>query len=349
MFDCNLAGGGRRTRFVLAAAFAVGCAGTPTEAPARSERAPGLAEQAPAEPIRSGYHGPKKTIAVAKFDANGRFRAVYGGWDVGGGLSAQLATELSKSPRFVTIERPDLGFVLREQELAAENLTSGPTAPPTGELLGAQLLVRGSVTEFDDSTSGGGIGIGHVFTRGIGGSISPGLRRGHVAIDLRVVDTTTGRIVAAESFTKKLTRVAVSARVSRRGTHVGGNGFKKTALGSAARDTIQQAVVYLERTLEQVPWQATVAQVRGERVYVNAGQRANLHVGDRLSVYRVADSILDPFTREVIGLEEERIGSVHIDRVALRYSTATFDGTWAPRVGDTLRFEQRSVATASHP
>ena len=30
------------------------------------------------------YNGPKKTVAVAKFDATGSFLAKYGGWDVGG-------------------------------------------------------------------------------------------------------------------------------------------------------------------------------------------------------------------------------------------------------------------------
>ena len=39
------------------------------------------------------YSGPKKTIAVAKFDANGAFIGQYGSYDVGGGLAAMMVNE----------------------------------------------------------------------------------------------------------------------------------------------------------------------------------------------------------------------------------------------------------------
>ena len=68
--------------------------------------------------------GPRKRISVAKFDAAGAFVTVYGSWDIGGGLAAQLTTALVNSGRFTVVERPDLQVVLREQELAKLNVTS---------------------------------------------------------------------------------------------------------------------------------------------------------------------------------------------------------------------------------
>ena len=45
-------------------------------------------------PAASQQTGPKKRIAVAKFDTIGSFSAEYGTWDIGGGLAAQLTTAL---------------------------------------------------------------------------------------------------------------------------------------------------------------------------------------------------------------------------------------------------------------
>ena len=59
--------------------------------------------------------GPKKTIAVARFDGHGNFTSHYGGWDtVGGGLAAMLITELTQSGRFIVVDPADMDAVLRE-------------------------------------------------------------------------------------------------------------------------------------------------------------------------------------------------------------------------------------------
>src|ERR1700687_3967300 len=110
--------------------------------------------------------GPRKRISVAKFDANGAFVTVYGGWDIGGGLAAQLTTALVESGRFIVVERPDLQVVLREQELAQLNVTSKGSAPQAGNVLGTQLIVRGSVTEFEQTSGSSGM---HIGVSGAGG------------------------------------------------------------------------------------------------------------------------------------------------------------------------------------
>jgi hypothetical protein len=46
------------------------------------------ASHALAQPAPAQQTGPKKRIAVAKFDTIGSFSAEYGRWDIGGGLAA---------------------------------------------------------------------------------------------------------------------------------------------------------------------------------------------------------------------------------------------------------------------
>jgi len=60
-----------------------------------------------AAPSANTYYGAKKSIAAVKFDANGAFLNSYGGWDVGGGLSAIMVSELKNTGAFRVVNRSD--------------------------------------------------------------------------------------------------------------------------------------------------------------------------------------------------------------------------------------------------
>jgi curli biogenesis system outer membrane secretion channel CsgG len=287
------------------------------------------------ETTYSPYHGPKKTIAVTKFDAHGAFVAKYGSWDIGGGLSAMLVTELVKTKRFIVVDRADLDAVLREQQMAVDQLATA-SVPKVGQLLGAQLLVRGSVTEFDEEESGGGFSIGGGTSKLLG-SIAPQWRNGHVTIDLRLIDTTTGRILQSHTADANIKAIGVALEVAHKNISLGGDGFDKTPLGKATRAAINDSVGFVVHEMDDVPWQALVAKVKGNKIYINAGQNASVRLGDVLGIYRVVDTVTDPVSKEVLGVEEQQIGQVQIIKVAPRYSTAQFGGKHRPKVGDILR------------
>jgi curli biogenesis system outer membrane secretion channel CsgG len=325
------AGGACRLALAAAALIAVACA-SPAPAPLPPAGVPAAARPAAA-------HGPKKTVAVARFDAHGAFLARYGSYDLGGGLAAQLASELERSGRFVVVERAELGSVLREQELALSGLSAPQTSPRAGQLVGAQLLVRGSVTEFSESDSGSGFRVGGPISSGFGSALGTRSRKGHVSIDLRVIDTTSGRLVTTHTVDRELRATSLALEgVTRSGTTVGYDGFERSPLGKATREAIAEAVRALGAELAAVPWNAQVAKVSGGRVYVNAGADANLAEGASLGVYRVVDRVLDPTTGELLGLEEQRIGTLTIGNVHPRYATGTYAGSQRPRVGDLLRY-----------
>jgi curli biogenesis system outer membrane secretion channel CsgG len=80
----------------------------PIESRAQGAGDDGVITQMPAEPgVLTGkvpaVKGPKRVVAVARFDAVGSFTAVYGNWDVGGGLEAMLITALMESGRFIVV------------------------------------------------------------------------------------------------------------------------------------------------------------------------------------------------------------------------------------------------------
>ena len=164
--------------------------------------------------VYAKYTGPKKRVAVSQFSAKGDFVAQYGGYDIGGGLAAQLMTELVKTGRFVVVERTDLSSVLREQKLGATKLTNSETAAKLGQLTGAQLLVRGAVTEFSPRSEGGGINLGGGFGT-LGGLLGVSSETAHVGIDLRLIDTTTGEIVKATNAVGEADSYALSADIAK--------------------------------------------------------------------------------------------------------------------------------------
>jgi curli biogenesis system outer membrane secretion channel CsgG len=311
----------------LVCAVTIACASTPSE---------------PIQPVsqRSVARTPKKTIAVARFDANGAFLSRYGGSSLGGGLAAQMATELEQSGRFIVVERAELGGVLQEQELALAGLTGAPTSARAGQLIGAQLLVRASVTEFSESDGGGGFSVGGPISGSFGSVLGTRTRRGKIAIDVRVIDTTSGRVVASHRVAREIKRTSLSVQGTGHGTSLGYDAFERTPLGTATREAITEAVSRIGAELDDVPWNAQVAKVRADQVYVSAGINANLRGGDRLHVYRVMDRVVDPRTLEVLGVDERRIGTVTLASVNGRYSVGTYTGTLQPQVGDIVRYER---------
>jgi len=145
------------------------------------------------------YNGPKARIAVARFDNKTADSYDWYSPSIGDGMADMLTTALVNSGRYIVLERDSLDTVLGEQDLGASGRIREDTAAAIGEIEGAELLVVAAVTEFDGNTGGrsgsiGGGKIGRVF-----GAISGGSRSAHMAIDLRVVDARTSRILAATS------------------------------------------------------------------------------------------------------------------------------------------------------
>jgi len=201
------------------------------------------------EAQQESYDGPKARVAVNRFtDKTGK-----GWWTgaIGDGMADMLATALFHSNRYIVLERQTLGDVLKEQDLATAGRIKKGTEAPTGEIEGAELLITGAVTEFEGAQSGVGGGIGGIGgTAGrILGGIAGGIKNAHMAIDVRVVDTKTSRIVAATSVEGKATDFALGGALAGAGAGgaLGGalGGWSKTPTEKALRLCIQEAVKFI--------------------------------------------------------------------------------------------------------
>ena len=159
----------------------------------------------------------KPSIGVADFSNDSAAGWWYGG--AGRDLSGMLANELASTEKFRIVERSKLEPVLAEQDLAAAGRVSKSSAAKIGKLTGAKYLVMGTVSAYQENASGGGGGLNfHGFS--VGGKKNDA----YIAVDLRVVDTTTGEV----DFTR-----TVEARSTSYGIH--GSGYVGGLSGGLAK------------------------------------------------------------------------------------------------------------------
>lgn len=289
--------------------------------------------------------GIKARVAVARFGANDRFVQAYGGWDIGGGLAAQLVTELINSNQVILVERAILSQVLREQELAVSNLVTKETSTRVGDLLGVDYLLVGEVTEFEQKAVGAG---GHAgLFKGMLTKASVEYSAAHVGIDFRVIDTATGEIIHAQRVVGRAWERAAAVDITPGAVAFGGDAFHKTPLGKATRKVINEALSVtlgvINNKLQSYDWLGKIIHQNGTLLYINAGSLAGLKVGDMLSAFSIQKVLVDPETNQTIGMIENRLGDMTVVSVSDKFSTAELKkGTAAPPPnGSVVRYSSK--------
>lgn len=271
--------------------------------------------------------GPKRAVVVDKFESNTQFDAAYGNWDVGGGLAAMLATALAQSGQFVVLERASLPRVLFEQELKASGSANPETGPKLGQVGAAQFVVVGAVTEFGIQDKGGSFNIG------VGGAVKGNPlssllggkhQEGAVAIDMRVIDTSTTQVVQAVKVKEPISQTSFNASVDYKQMNMGGDKFDNTPLGEAARHAIDKAVMEIIATAAREPWHALLVDFDGKEAVINAGRNAGVKPGDRFNVERILQRLTDPATGEVLSVRRARLGTLEVTNVEDKVSFASF-------------------------
>lgn len=229
---------------VIASSLLAGCpAGPGTTTNVRESSGRSMAE-AQAE----AYNGPRARIAVARFENKSADSRDWYSPQIGDGMADMLTTSLVNSGRYIVLERQNVDTVLGEQDLGASGRVRADTAAAIGEMEGAELLVVAAVTEFDNNAGGTRAG-GGGFGGGILGAIAGGSRSAHMAIDLRVVDARTSRILAATSVEGEARDFNVGGALAGYTGSVGLGGalstWKNTPREKALRQVIDAAVDYV--------------------------------------------------------------------------------------------------------
>jgi len=283
--------------------------------------------------------GQKIRIAVMPFKLHHIHQWWTWDWDVGGGIADMLITDLVNTGKFSVVERERLEEILQEQHLGVEGVTSAATAAKIGRVLGVQLFVFGSVTEFNIERK--------IYSLPIVGKVVDGKAR--CALQARLVNVETSEIMAAMEGSGRKSQTGVKFGEmwgDLEGLTFDTGDFRAHQLGQATEKAVQDLVAQIEEksaglkpvfvpevAVSEAPaapapgvavpeaalqGEGLVAYVKDKSVTmvtINMGRNRGVLPGNIFELYKITDEIRDPVTGKVIKKEREKIGEIVIYEV----------------------------------
>ena len=243
----------------------------------------------------------KRKIGIGRFTNETRYGAgvflglvqTDDGYDrIGKQASDILISELTKSQKFILLERTDLN------KLKAESKLMGLSPEDFSKnLVGVDALILGSVSEFgrkDESDVG-------FFGRSR-------KQVAHAKVNIRLVDPRTGYVFfsedgAADATTENLTTFGVGRRAE----------FDSTLNDKALSGAIANLIDKIVNKLSDKPWTTGVLRVVDEKVFISGGKRQGLRVGDILKTMVPGETIKSPQTGFDIQLPHTKVGEIEVE------------------------------------
>jgi len=193
----------------------------------------------------------RPAVALLDFDY-ASLNSWWGNQDIGKGIADLVVDGLVEDGSYRVIERKRLDAILAEQNFSNSD-RADPSAAKTaqiGKALGVRYLIVGSITKFGmeqkgTSISGGGWGYG-----GFGvGDVGTKKGKATVAVTARMIDTTTGEIMASAKGegTSSRSGLMLGGAVPHAGGSIafGSSEYRETVLGEATEAAVKQVIAKL--------------------------------------------------------------------------------------------------------
>ncbi len=253
------------------------------------------------------------SIMVSKFDNRSNWS---GNWNLADTFGAVLTDSLQQTGKFIVLGEKDM----RQESMAEQDLgttgriAGGKKMPKIGHMTPAQILVKGEITHFQHSTTGG---LGGFKIKGF--KLGAGTDKAEINAVIYAVDSTTGQVVASKKVVGEASRTGLDVGFSDRDWAADLGGFKKTNVGKAVEKAVDEAVEFISLQIENIPWEGSIILVSGEKIYINRGEREGVSVGQTFVVGR-SEELRDPDTGELLDISMEKIGKIRIDTVKEKIS-----------------------------
>jgi curli biogenesis system outer membrane secretion channel CsgG len=284
-------------RSLLALAIGAALAGCATQSPpSRQVEAPQSLEAQRAAQAQLAAQAPAKPMLKRKI-ALGRVtnESVYGHSllrdrnddPLGKQVTDMLSKALTESGAFIVLERPDIGRIKDEAALTGAKL----------ELVGVDALVVGSVTEFGRKV------VGET------GFLSDSKKQiAFAKMDVRLVDSTTGQVFKA---------VSGSGEASTQTASVAGFGSQASYDGTlgdtALRNAVSEIVNKMSNELLSRPWQTSILQRQGDRIFISGGKSQGLKPGMTLAVETRGERVKSPQTGFTVTLPGQEVAKIKVE------------------------------------
>lgn len=226
------------------------------------------------------YKGPKLRIGIASFQNESPVDIL----GVEGAAADIFEKTFQDTDRFVVVPHQNLDSIMSEQSFSNYS-TADISAAKIGQALGLNAIVMGIVTAYYEHESGEDYFV-----------YSDKRQISKATINYRIVDADSGTQIMADSSV---------GLYERKGGGVPRPSEKRSYDDSdlrdgALRDSLVKAMEKILIKLSAREWSGRVASTKGATVYLNAGRKTGLKVGDILLVY-------DPGTATVAGKVKGKI------------------------------------------
>lgn len=257
----------------------------------------------------------------------------------------KLMHELNKSGRFILIERKDINSILRELEFQSSKYVPKTAGEKVGDVLGAQIIVTGSIGFNDDSIEywaaklkewvleDQDMRVKLANSQGRDRGATENLRRQYSIKRMKDERDALDESPPPRSLYMRLYEVGTGRVVD-----------SVYVQGRTEKDLIHKAVRKLEGSMEKMAWRGKIADVSGDVAYINAGRDMGLAAGDEFQVFSIGKEIKDPDIGNVIGHEEQNIGSVKIESVQDKVSKSKImKGAGQIKKGDIVEYKSTAI------
>lgn len=175
----------------------------------------------------------KPRIAIVDF----QIKDEQGQKALGVAMSDLLIDALVETRRYLVVERSALQTIRQEQIMALSGQVDAATGAEVGKLIGAEYLVVGMVSKFEEKALGGGLGsiVGGTALGGVGAYTS------ELGITVRIINATTGEIVASEKINQKESSRGLTTVTTATGGSAGGGLYRSKSMQTAIEKAIVKA------------------------------------------------------------------------------------------------------------
>ncbi|MDD5229328.1 MAG: flagellar assembly protein T N-terminal domain-containing protein [Methylococcales bacterium] len=258
--------------------------------------------------------------------------------DLDNGIPREINNLLMESSQFIGINATNIAIYPRPDLAPETQERSDYQAPKVVQLAnkaGAQFVLSGVIRDLeiasDEYMQGSGIAaLVNSWGRHLSGKRNIGIdvyvhdgMSGALLLQRRYVDKSEGDVMIPASYT------------------VGSDGFRTTETGKKITEIINKASVDIQQALNCYPFATRIADIKGNKIFIDAGAQEKLNIGDQLIVYGTAsDGLHLEGGSSFVTSDKQPVSVLTIQSITPRYAIGSIEGSSSKlgiKIGDWVR------------
>ena len=218
--------------------------------------------------------GLKRKVAILDFENNTSYKEEK----IGEAVAKKLSDKLEATQRVVTLDKTVVSEMLNREGFKFESFSNPAAVKRAHQSLGIQAVALGTVTDVS------------VLSSKASETSDEEVAFATAKVEIRVIDASTGNLL--KTFI---------GRSPIFGTKEAGEYSRGKAVLKAIDLSLDDVLDGFLRQLDLLDWTTTIARIDGENIYLNAGKRSGIRIGDTLEVFSPGKEIFHPNTNLSLG------------------------------------------------